>query len=198
MAKAQTPLEGAFILPEDVTLADIWSGIHADATAHHQARFAPDVLQQQAAINDSSRSLMRALSECAAPRWHALIESLGVTQYGAIALSWCKGAKLSDVAETYAKIAARPGDMDRRTLSFLAPGHGASERRLSALVDLAQQDVGILVMLCLGHPSPLVFDMDKAWLDRLPTAIGKILLERYDLAQSRLDAETLAKWRAVA
>ncbi|MEL7090401.1 MAG: hypothetical protein AAFN94_01585 [Pseudomonadota bacterium] len=172
------PLKGAFLVPESVTLADIWSGLHADAISHNRIHQAPDAHRQRAAINDSSRALMRALEECPAPRWQALIECLGVTQYGAIALSWCKGARLEDVVTAFAASVSDPQDLDRRAVSFLAPAHGASERRLAKLIELANHDTGALALLCLGHPAPLIFDMDESWLSALPPPLRDVLNER--------------------
>lgn len=165
-------------MPEDLTLADIWTGLHADARSYDSVPEGLNAAQSRAAIDENSVSVLGALAECPAPRWRALIDCLGETQYGAIALSWCKGVAFEDVVGVFEALKLDPGQLDRRALSLLAPQHGASERRLSKLVELADQDMGALTLLCLGDPAPLVMDVSDDWLASLPDWLRDLLGER--------------------
>lgn len=188
MATEFSVYEGAFFLPEDVTLAEVWIGLHADASRFHKV----DDPKVQASIDENSLSLLRVLADCTAERWATVMQALGITQTGAVALSWCSDAGLSDVAAHFSDVLQKGGVLDVRAARLLAPKYGAEERRLSALIALAENDVTTLVLLCLGDPAPLVFDVDTEWLGALPEEVKAVLRSRYDGAQSSRHAAALA------
>ncbi|MEO9862794.1 hypothetical protein [Yoonia sp.] len=198
MAKPIDPLTGAFRLGTDMTLADIWTGLHSDAQMWQRSAFAADTLQQRASINDNTKSLLTALAPCPATRWQAFIEAQGVTQIGAIALSWCADVELSTVADLFLREISCPADIDKRAAQRLNPALLPSTRSLSELAASAQSDIKTLVLMCLGQATPITFDVSAAWLQDLPAIVGAILLERYDPAVSQLDPNILSTWQAAA
>lgn len=177
MTQTLDPLAGAFLVSEDVTLAEVWLGIHASAKSYEAVADGPDAQKSRDAIDESDLAVLRALTDCPVARWHSLIENLGMTQYGAVALSWCKGATLSDVASAFQHLDLDVPDLDRRAMLLLAPQHGASERRLSRLVKLADQDMGVLTLLCLGSSEPPIVDMSEDWLSSLPQSLRTVIVD---------------------
>lgn len=177
MTCAHDPLSGAFLVSEKLTLAEVWTGIHASAASYEAVSEGPDAQKSRDAIKENDLAVLGSLNDCPATRWQALIESLGITQYGAIGLSWCRGATLLDVARAFQTLNLDVAELDRRALLLLAPHHGASERRLSQLVKLADQDMGVLTLLCLGSSVPLSLDISGDWLSSLPQSLQMVVAE---------------------
>ncbi len=171
-------MTGALLVPENLTLADVWMGLHADAVSYESIPEGLRAQQRRNAIDENTQAVLRSLETCPVTRWHALIDALGVTQYGAIALSWCKGAALRDVVAAYETLSPDPAQLDRRALSLLAPQLQSRERRLSQLIAAADDDVGTLTLLALGGAQALIVDVPEEWLAQLPKALNALIVER--------------------
>ena len=181
-----------------MTLIDIWSGLHGDALQWNRAAFAADTLSQRAAIDDNSRALLETLSSCPSDRWLAFIQAQGITQTGAIALSWCDTALLPDVAGFFLAHIKTSTQIDRRAARLLNPAMVPTDRSLQAMVQSVESDVKSLVLTCLGDLRPVVFDISQDWLRSLPPILGAVLLERYDPSVSKLAPAILDQWKAAA
>lgn len=198
MPKPIDPFAGVFRLGTDLTLADIWTGLHSDAQMWQRSEFAADTLRQRASIDDNTTALLTALAPCPATRWHTFIEAQGTTQIGAAALSWCDGAKLDIVADLFLQNISGPADINHRTVRRINPALLPTTRSLREMTEAAQHDVKTLVLMCLGQPTPITFDVSPAWLSELPAIVGAILLERYEPTVSSLDQNILSNWQAAA
>lgn len=196
MPKPRDPFTGVFRLGTDLTLADIWTGLHSDAQMWHRAALAVDTLRQRAAIDDNTTALLTALAPCPATRWQSFIEAQGVTQIGAAALSWCEAADLAVTADMFLRHISGPADIDHRAASRINPALLPATRSLRTMAETAENDVKTLVLMCLANPTPITFDVSQAWLNELPTIVGAILLERYDPAISPLAPTILSNWQA--
>ena len=195
--KRHNPMTGVHRLENDLTLVEVWQGLHADAEMWQRAERAPDVLSQRAAIGDNTRALLKALEGCDAARWQSFIIAQGVTQYGAIALSWCKDTTIAEVADLFFTDIETPDALDPRAAGFLGPAHRSESRSLSDLAEQAEGKTTVLMLLCLSDPKPLSFDVGDPWLAELPGPVGKLLLERHDPKVSRLPDAILESWQAV-
>ncbi len=198
MPKPHDPMKGVFHLGQDLSLADIWTGLHSDAHLWQRAALAPDTARQRAGIADNTRALLVPLTDCPAPRWQAFIEAQGVTQLGAIALSWCDGADLQTVADAFLRDVEDPAAIDERAVRLLNPAILPDNRSLMALAEAVKYDIKSLVIATLGDPAPIVMDASPVWLSDLPSMLGAVLLKRYDPAVSRLEPEILETWRTAA
>jgi hypothetical protein len=195
MSNTQTEMQGAYFLGDEVTLADIWIGLHSDAVNWRRAAFASDAARQRAAINENTVSLLRALEPCTAKRWKGFIEAQGITQYGAIALSWCQDATLEDVTTLFFNDIDDVAVIDRRAAMMLAPEMSLKTRSLSSLIAHADNQIEPLVLLCLGDPQPLQFDVGIPSLAEFPDSLGALLLERYDSETDTLPDDLQEIWR---
>ena len=198
MPKQLDPFKGVVTYGEGLTLVDIWTGLHSDAQMWQRSAFAADTLRQRAAVNENTTALLTSLNACEAVRWRALLDAQGVTQLGAIALSWCDGAALPDVATLVLQDITSPSDIDRRAASYLNPALVPETRSLSAMADAANNDAGVLVLMCLARDTPIDFDVSYQWLDGMPPAVGAVFLERYAPEVSAVDAKIVANWQAAA
>ncbi len=111
---------GALILGDDLTLPDLWIGLHANAEMWIRAGSSPDGQRQRSRIDETDRRLLEQLRQVEAPRWSVFAEAAGWTAYSAIAIAWCSGADPETVATRW--YAA--------SLPLTAHGHGARAARL--------------------------------------------------------------------
>lgn len=198
MPKPIDPFAGVFRLSTDLSLTEVWTGLHSDAQMWQRAAFAADTLRQRAAIEDNTTALLTALTACPAVRWQAFLEAQGVTQLGAVALSWCSDANISQVADLFLRDVKGLSDINTRAARRVNPALIPVTRSLREMTEIAKSDVKALVLMCLSHPSPIIFDVSNVWLNELPTVVGTIFLERYDPTVSVLDASIALKWQAAA
>ncbi|MEY1554070.1 hypothetical protein AB3Y40_00410 [Yoonia sp. R2331] len=198
MTRPNDPEKGVFRLGQDLSLADIWIGLHSDAKQWQRAAFAPDTLRQRAAVADNTNALLAVLDTCEAARWQAFIEAQGITQIGAIALSWCKGADLQAVADGVLLDIEEPAQIDERAIRLFNPAMRPQSRSLMQLAEAVSYDIKALVLVALCDPAPIVMDVSTAWLVDLPPMLGAVLLKRYDPAVSKLQPEILETWQAAA
>lgn len=198
MPQPNDPMAGVFRLGQNLTLADIWTGLHGDAQLWQRAAFAPDTTRQRAGIADNTRALLVTLRDCPAARWQALIEAQGVTQVGGIALSWCQGADLKMVAAAVLKDVKDPDQIDARAMGLLCPDLRPDTRSLMAIAEAVQYDIKSLVVVTLSDPAPIIMDASPVWLSDLPAILGTVLLKRYDPGVSRLSPTILENWRSAA
>ncbi len=194
MPTHHAPDHGVFRVGQNLTLVDIWIGVHSDAQQWQRASLSPDVLSQRAAINDNTARLMATLAECPASRWKALIGAQGITQYGAIALSWCEGADLLTVSDLFFAEITRHDQIDQRAAGRINPAMIPQSRSLKHMAEVANNDTQPLVLMCLGRPDPIIFDMANDWLDALHPSLGAILLQRHNPKVSPLDPQTIERW----
>jgi len=195
MPKPLDPYAGVFRLGTDLTLSDIWTGLHSDAQMWRRAAFAADTLRQRAAINDNTSALLSVLATCPALRWQAFVDAQGVTQIGAMALSWCEGADIRVVANLFLGNVKRASDVDQQAANHQNPALLPATRSVSELASVAKNDVKSLVLMSLAQPSPLIFDVPDTWLKGLPVIVGAIFLERYDPSTSDIAPDIIAKWK---
>ena len=178
MSPQDDPYNGMLKFGDGLGLADIWTGLHADAKSWHRAGFAADTLRQRAGIADSSMALMLSLQDCESNRWRPLIETIGITQIGAVAMSWCKNGTLEDVPDTLQQVSKTVADLHERTLTLLNPRIHPPTRSISTLVEFADQDAGKLAILVLSDLRALENDVSDAWLEGLPKNLAGILRRR--------------------
>ena len=86
------PKQGAFLLLDDWSPIDIWYLLHRHADIWITSSNA-----NCEKIDGTDAGVIRSASSIQATRWSALCAAAGWTVYGAVALSWCEGAKLEDV-----------------------------------------------------------------------------------------------------
>lgn len=171
MAQPTGPYIGTLTFGDKVTLPDIWQGLHSDADSWQRAALAPDAVRQRVGIDDSSRALLRCLADCSMMRWLSLVESVGITQLGAIALSWCEGAQLEEVSATLRKIVKKPQGFDERTVRLLNPALQSPMRRVSHMIELSNRDAGQLALLILADPRPIDLDIAPTWMNEIPPGL---------------------------
>ena len=166
-------------LDASLTLADIWSGLHADHAAWISAE--PNL---QASLDESDLSLLRELATVEASRWQQLCDALGWTPLGAVALSWCAGASLRNTREAWAASGAdlTPAPASRRPARLLNPALRPERSRLSDLALACEDDDLQLCILIVAAPEPLDIDLPP---ESLKTASPRVASLLHDILARR-------------
>lgn len=90
---------GAEKTPSDQLLISIWRKIHDEANIWGQFNRLPSRYNSRGDIDVKTLKSLTELNGLSREKWMNLSSGIGMTVYGAIALSWCKGAELSQVWE---------------------------------------------------------------------------------------------------
>ncbi len=91
------PFAGALFI-KSMSLTELWHIVH-----HHAADWpslptgGSKIVYHRDRVDQEDLDTLTALQGVEAQRWSALCSAAGWTVYGAVALSWCEGAKLEDV-----------------------------------------------------------------------------------------------------
>lgn len=155
--------QGPVTVGDGLTLADVWTSLHASAEAWQRAAEDADL---QARIDESDLSIMQTLCEVPAVRWHGLCDALGWTPYGSAALSWCAGADIDAVRDTWEATGTvlTPDPVVRRPARFLNPALIPASRKLS---DLVRAGAGSNLQICLfiaARAEPVEIDLPRETL----------------------------------
>ncbi|MGL4321391.1 MAG: hypothetical protein ACRCS3_11065 [Paracoccaceae bacterium] len=162
---------------EDLTLPYIWVSLHMAAEVHAKhctnERFAGEI----ANLARSDLFLLDALSGVDADRWSGLCSSAGWTSYGAIALSWCRGATLKDVgrglASAQALIEASP--QFTRLADMLCPATIPQPLTLSTLTEACSNEYQAFCLVLARSQVQIVDDLPHEVLLNAPLAVQPFL-----------------------
>lgn len=91
------PYFGALHVGNGLYPAHLWYEIHNNATSWFLSFQQNENINVLNDVTEFDVKLTKNLSDLPAERWSALCSAAGWTVYGAVALSWCEGAKLEDV-----------------------------------------------------------------------------------------------------
>ena len=97
-----SPFEGALLIADEFTLAEIWLTLHQNGIAWQSAAGQPGGTERRARMTASDRGLLAGLSDLPFARWQALCAAAGQTPLGAIAGAWCAESDLATVAAQWA------------------------------------------------------------------------------------------------
>ena len=174
------PLLGVIDLADDLTPVDVWQGLHLSALAWQGIPDDHGQVEQRRLIDDSDRSVLGALSEYPAQNWMQLCNATGWTVYGAVALSWCSGAELSQVWEGWLASGhpLLPTPECERPARLLNPDLLPKTRQLSELIAASTPSTIGLCALIAASDRPLVIDMPPERLKNAPAQIACFLKSR--------------------
>lgn len=132
--------EGAKEISDGIFLPTVWTALHENAVSWRRASMSFDTLKQRAAIHENDLALLGALSDTSASQWIGFCDATGWTAYGAIALSWCKGAELSQVWEIWetAGLQLKPIPEIERSARLINPALLSETNSLKKLIAISQ------------------------------------------------------------
>lgn len=183
-------------LENGVRYVDLWSEINKLAEKHANA------LPHDAEVFDAlTYEFLNDLKTVDAQVWRALCLGVGLTVYGAVALSWCKGATLTDVWEdwTASEYAFAPGLYAERPAHFINPSLLPRETSLQKMAQVSGTSQLQLCAMIAASEGPVAFDLPLESLKAAPPNIAGFLQDRLKRQGARSDDETAiqAHWDSI-
>jgi len=184
-------MRGVVDLGDGLTPVDIWQGLHANARAWSEARYGANPYQDCVLIDGTDLSVLKALSDYPAEKWHALCAAAGMTVYGPVALSWCKDAKIKDVWDGWeaSGFPLKPLPEFERPVRFINSAFMPKTRSLKGIVDdLGNSSLAICAAIA-SSPEPLEFDLDQNMMKSAKPQLAAFLKSRMLEKQDRTAEE---------
>ena len=179
---------GAHCLPNGIRYVDLWIEIHRLAEKHAKS------LPHDAKVFDAlTLELLNDLSSVDATKWRALCRGIGFTVYGAVAMSWCKNAQLSEVLEDWclSGVTFSPGFYNERPARFVNPALLPHEASLKRIVELSESNQFLTCVMIAASKFPLQFDLPFHVLNKAPINIAAFLREQIRRREFRTDGEKI-------
>ena len=143
------------------TLADVWIMLHHDAyiLANNSGTGAARGNTESVDLYD--QRVLKMLVDVSLQEWEKLCTAAGWTAYGAVALSWCEGATLPQVFDSWraSGFPLKPLPEYERPARFINPALLPRTRKLSELAAAAEPDILGLCAMIAHSPEPLEFDV---------------------------------------
>ena len=198
-------MSGAVDLGDGLTPIDVWQGLHANARAWSDVPYAGSQSQDHILIDGTDLSVLKALENYSAKGWHALCTAAGMTVYGAVALSWCEGAELSQVWDGWeaSGFPLKPSPEFERPARFINPTLLPQTNKLSGILEACNnkyQDEAIYnLAICAtiaSQKEPPEFDLPPENLTRAQPQIAAFLKSRTLKKPDRTaqDNTLIAQW----
>jgi hypothetical protein len=180
-------------LPNGVRHVDLWIEINRLAEKHAKA------LPHDAEVFDAlTFEFLNDLEKIDAQAWRTLCHGIGLTVYGAVAMSWCKGAQLADVWDdwTASGYAFAPGLYSDRPAHFVNPGLLPRETSLQRMAQISGASQLQLCAMIVASDGPIAFDLPLDSLKAAPPNIAAFLQDRLERQGPKSDDEQklLSHW----
>lgn len=174
------PMLGVVDLAENITPVDVWQGLHLNATAWREIPDDHGQDAQRRLIDESDLSVLSVMSNYPAGHWSRLCDATGWTVYGAVALSWCSGAELSDVWDGWlaSGFPLMPLPASERPARLINPALRPSSRNISTLIQASTPNTLGLCALIAALDEPLVIDMAAKQFANAPPQVASFLKSR--------------------
>ena len=131
---------GTHKFPSGKPVIDLWQNIHGNAASYERLRQENALKADMEFINLSDNGNYENLLNCEHTIWAKLCDGIGWTVYGAVALSWCKDAELSQVWDGWeaSGFPLKPFPEFERPARFINPALLPTTNSLLELARLAE------------------------------------------------------------
>ena len=172
-------LEGARLVEGDVPLPKIWQRLHDNATQWVIMANAGSAEKNLSALDKIDTDLLTRLSMAAAPDWRKMCEGAGITQMGAVGLSWCAGASLSDVWSMWSMAGQPllPLPAFLRPARLLNPDLVGTGTKLSEIMNGAETDPFLACARCARAGAALEIDLSERQMSELAPEVLRFVLD---------------------
>lgn len=177
-------------------LVDLWREILRFAEKHVTAQV------ENAEVFDAlSFEFLNDLKGVSSEDWSKMCHGIGPTVYGAVALSWCEDAELSQVWDGWraSEFPIKPLPEYERPARFINPGLLPPTNSLLAIVEFSANRPLPICAIIAALKEPLAFDMSKEQLSGASPQIAAFLKSRMLKKPTRSDEdeELIATWTAI-
>lgn len=186
--------------------ASDWFILHINAQSWSKIFHESKSIKSGAFIDKEDAAIFAKLSTQKCARWIKLCEALSWTSYGAVALSWCEGARLADVWSGWlaSGFPLKPLPEYERPARFLNPALVPQTASLREVVtwangqgypEVAMYDLAISAMIA-GLKAPLIFDMAPEMMGAARPQVAAFLKSRMlqQASHSAEEARLIETW----
>lgn len=202
-----TAFYGSIDLDGGLTPSDVWVRIHKNIDRIISYEALPRLPQETNFIQRDTLGLLGMLKSLDFNRWYAVCFGSGMTVYGAIALSWCKDAELSQVWEGWhaSGFPLKPSPEFERPARFINPALMPVSDSLYDILNAEarkHEDLEIHTLAICARiaavQGPLKFDIPLDSLKTAPPQIAAFLKSRMLEKPDRTAEESalIATWSA--
>lgn len=173
------PVDSIFQTEIGQSLPAIWQRLHDNNSSWTLLHTHRPAKKNLIALDNIDLKLLKSLEKCLANRWISLCVGAGQTQIGAVGLSWCSDATLSDVWSMWmdAKKPLMPNACDARPVRLLNPALLNEEHQLSAILRTYHADSFSTCVHIIRAGRHLDLDLDPTTIPRIPREIAGFIFE---------------------
>jgi hypothetical protein len=177
--------KGSLKPKDDLTLPYIWVSLHLNAQMEQETLANPRLSRETARMSGEIEYLLDALREVEFQKWWDVCEASGWTVYGAVGLSWCKGASAHDFwrAWTAAEYPLVPGASTERPCHFINPEILPQTTKLTQLIADCGNVCEPICVCIAAMKDTLVIDVNDAQVAQAEPTLRAFLNSRHDHPQ---------------
>lgn len=193
--------KGSLVPKDDLTLPYIWVALHLNAQMEQETRNNPRLSRETVRMADEILYLLDALKGISVQKWWNLCKASGWTVYGAVALSWCKGAQISQVWEGWmaSNFLLLPLPKSERPAHFINPALLPATNSLAEIIAFCPNESLPICVMISALKEPLDFDLPAEQLKNTNPQIASFLKSRMERLVGRTPEqdELIRTWGAI-
>ncbi|NKX74565.1 hypothetical protein [Tritonibacter mobilis] len=164
----------------ETTAPMIWSTIHNSANTQFNPQGSEPRITNGDALDAFDMKAMKKLVNFDAQKWQVFCENVGMTVYGAVALSWCKGAQIENVWSSWRASAfpLKPTPEFERPARFINPSLLPNTNSLAEIAEAGNNKSLPICAMIAALKGPLNFDLPYELLRTSPPQIASFLRSR--------------------
>lgn len=172
--------KGSLTPKDDLTLPYIWVSLHLNARMEQDTLSNPRLARETTRMADEIRYLLKALDTVPVQNWWDLCEASGWTVYGAVGLSWCKGATAAQFWRAWdlVKYPLEPGDAAERPCTFINPAFLPDTPVLTGIVEACGNACTPICVSIAALREPLLIDVSVVQIDQAEPPLRVFLRSR--------------------
>jgi len=171
---------GAVYLKDGITLPEIWVIIHNNAAILEGKSNSSHASKDRLSVDKNDLGILKKLGECSFSFWHSLCIASGWTVYGAVALSWCKDARIEQVWDAWeaSGFPLKPLPEYERPATFINPALLPNTNSLSQIIAFCPDKTLPICAMIAALKEPLDFDLPVGQLEMANPQLASFLKSR--------------------
>jgi len=172
--------QGSSVLGGGMTLPYLWCSLHLSHTTVKALMNHPNGGFEISRIQENDEHLLKHLQSIEGDTWRTFCTAAGMTAYGAVALSWCKDAVLTQVWEGWktSGFPLKPLPEFERPARLLNSALLPRTNKLSEIVSAANNSSLAICAIISALKEPLFFDLPRDMLVSAPPQVAAFLKSR--------------------
>ena len=187
MIKTANPLLGIVKYGDDQSFIDIWQLIHSNANAWNNISDSKTLISDRSTIDENISSFYPVVEQIPSIKWLSFCTAAGMTVYGAVALSWCKDAKIEQVWDGWeaSGFPLKPLPEFERPARFINPDLLPKTSSLAQIIAFSPDKTLPICAMIAALKEPLVFDLPADHLKNANPQIASFLKSRMEQKTDR-------------